>query len=67
MTEEEALTKRCCGPMPCGKHLHQTPPERSCVGSKCMAWQITPELVEQGFGKIIRPKGGFCGLAVKPQ
>lgn len=49
VTEEEAGTKRCCGPKDCGQSLVRVPsqyaahPElnlgpRMCIGSACMAW-----------------------------
>ncbi len=56
LTHEAALSTRCCGPMPCGKHDPKRPPERVCIGSDCMAWTITDPV----------SKIGFCGLAGQP-
>lgn len=53
MTEEEAKTKRCCGPEGCGEYVRpiaylsepggpvvQLPGQpRICIGSACMAWR----------------------------
>lgn len=53
MTEEEAQTKRCCGPVDCGwmvkvtftsdghDHVH-THALRTCIGSVCMGWRFSP-------------------------
>lgn len=71
MTEEQAKTRRCCGPEGCGAYP-PTPPnyinedgeeiayipsnERFCIGSACMAWQWTPV--------VAPPDDGFCGLTL---
>jgi hypothetical protein len=50
VTDEEARTKRCCGPEGCGRHLPSASAgetigglgrhtERFCIGSDCMAWE----------------------------
>jgi hypothetical protein len=61
LTEDEAKTKRCCGPDGCGAPVfHVNSGEflgRFCIGSACMAWQWRGNL---------EPTLGFCGLAGKP-
>ena len=42
MTEEEAKTKRCCGPADCGHYNSKPYPARWCLGSECMAWRTIP-------------------------
>lgn len=54
-SEKAALSFRCCGPMPCGKHNPKSPPERTCVGNKCMAWTWNATHGDVDFG--------YCGLA----
>ena len=65
MTEEEAKTKSCCGPMQAeyGK-THVV----NCIGSACMAWRwvsVGMQYEHAGYGGSERGKG-FCGLAGKP-
>lgn len=81
MTEDEATSKRCCGPEGCG--TFGNPKEngtcdRYCIGSACMAWRwfrspddaaSETEFQKSCSGpdqdKIVEPDG-FCGLAGKP-
>ena len=58
MTNEGALSKRCCGPMPCGKLNVKAPPERRCVGKDCMAWTWKLPYTSEEYGS--------CGLAGQP-
>ena len=58
VSEAAALSLRCCGPMPCGKQNPKYPPERTCVGSKCMGWVQIDKIREVNE----EPKG-YCGLA----
>lgn len=64
MTEEEAKTKSCCGPM---QAEHGKTHVVNCIGSACMAWRW-----ESGFPLPNDPPAiseryhGFCGLAGKP-
>lgn len=55
MTEDEAKTKTCCGPIPvligliiASRPNDDDPPMANCVGSKCMAWRLGPERTEPG-------------------
>lgn len=61
MTEAEAKTKVCCGPllvavaiemMKCAEPDHDLD---RCIGSQCMAWRRTAETA-----------AGYCGLAGPP-
>ena len=72
MTEDEAKTKRCCGPEGCGDSADSGSPYyddigRCCIGSKCMAWrwEMTPiraaEVNARGDAKA--KASGHCGLA----
>lgn len=59
MTEDEAKTKRCCGPSGCGVR-HGDPTEgRFCIGSACMAWRETvalrPVLDHMSDGREVQP------------
>jgi hypothetical protein len=63
ITNEVALSFRCCGPAPCGIHDPKRPPERLCIGSKCMAWRFAPQKTWTSNGTAT----GYCGLASKPQ
>ena len=39
MTEDEAKTKRCCGPEGCGvSEVLDQVRARRCIASECMAW-----------------------------
>lgn len=41
LTEEEAKTKRCCGPQ---GYRHDTEGSYRCIASECMAWRwVEPE------------------------
>ncbi len=72
MTEEEAKTKRCCGPSGCGTlsaGIYEQYLTMSgnvsvqlsfCIGSACMAWRWDDK---EGLNGIL---GGHCGLAGKP-
>ena len=61
MTEDEAKTKLCCGPLQVAtqmvQHLNNIPAK--CIGSACMAWRRDYE--EDSLGK-----DGYCGLAGRP-
>jgi len=70
MTEEEAKTRSCCGP------LHFDGVFEGCVGSNCMAWRWTTDSLYLAF-EGIPPEPvfrkhdkeslrGYCGLAGKP-
>jgi hypothetical protein len=66
MTEEEAKTKSCCGPMQAefGK-THVV----NCIGSACMAWRWDDFIVVDGPGDEhhhMSDTQGFCGLAGRP-
>lgn len=57
--EEDAGTKFCCGP---GK------PYERCIGSRCMAWQWSVDLVPSGglhrlgrFSEVTSRTHGQCG------
>lgn len=47
MTEDEAKTKRCCGPDGCGftdpRQADCLNGERWCIGSECVAWRWTDQ------------------------
>ena len=69
VTEEEAKTKRCCGPEGCGGNaeMHGWPNGhivRFCIGSACMAWRwfgvVSTMLVDVNLPP---PKHGYCGYA----
>ena len=77
VTEEEAKTKRCCGPSGTGRldptaevttFVHR---ERLCIGSACMAWRPMIDWatakgdIVSGFvhGEADSQKRGFCGYA----
>lgn len=52
MTEEEAKTKDCCGPSPCGVTVAG---RRVCIGSGRMAWRVREAQVERrntGLGQV---------------
>jgi len=78
VTEEEAKTKRCCGPNGCGRlqdDLSGSPDNapRYCIGSACMAWRHAPVSFTQvnDNGKTVQIEGRsytdfYCGLAGKP-
>lgn len=55
MTEQEAMTKRCCGPDDCGEMTAEG--FRNCEGHTCMAWRSLP---------VPASDHGFCGLAGRP-
>jgi len=73
VTEEEAKTKRCCGPEGCGVYEGGVPllrtdgrraslvpgQPRMCIGSACMAWRW------HRLGKVVADleTTGSCGLA----
>jgi hypothetical protein len=75
MTEDEAKTKRCCGPSGCGRLI---PVERDeavvplhapvqqfisvCIGSECMAFRWDQNYTD-GLAGV---RHGHCGLAGKP-
>lgn len=70
MTEDEAHTKRCCGPPAVahatywkgGAAVEDTP--ALCIASTCMAWRWKPAVNRAG-----EPSGhhkGHCGLAGPP-
>lgn len=81
MTEEEAKTKSCCGPM---QAEHGKTHVANCIGSACMAWRWedvpNPEYAKRGGGQhfmqypppVLPPMylksedAGRCGLAGKP-
>ena len=59
MTEDEAKTKICCGPMYADFMM--------CMGSGCMAWRPTGlECVAATKDNVTYSPSGFCGLAGKP-
>jgi len=75
MTEDEAKTKRCCGPEGCG--FVGNDKERYCIGSQCMAWRWIKIDRDYKFGpaddegkmKVLSSpitEYGYCGLAGKP-
>ena len=77
MTEDQAKTKRCCGPEGCGDYIHKdTSQERYCIGSQCMAWRSTIDAADATTQKeyveldLLYPGpetiSGYCGLAGKP-
>lgn len=40
-TEDEAHTKRCCGPVGCGGNsFGDNTADRYCTASECMAWAL---------------------------
>lgn len=57
MTEDEAKTKMCCGPL----HFSSTDPNgQRCIGSACMAWRQTfggGDVVEADIKWLTKPKG----------
>ena len=55
MTEDEARTKRCCGPEGTGIPGDKG---RLCVGPECMAWHHFVD-------KDTMQDSGYCGLARK--
>jgi len=71
MTEEEAKTKTCCGPIPVLMGILVTvhPNERSipgalCVASQCMAWRVAKVgRVLPGDEYATYTTEGYCGLA----
>ena len=72
MTEDEAKTKRCCGPEGCGDYIHKdTQRERYCIASECMAWQATDNECtnpthDPNSTVVYVPTfvpAGYCGLA----
>ena len=82
MTEDEAKTTRCCGPVGCGRSEYAGRQggdidgnviwERWCIGSACMAFREGgyPPMVGDTITIKIPPDPkivhGFCGLAGKP-
>jgi hypothetical protein len=69
MTEEEAKTRRCCGPVDCGRNANTDlvynagdtecvgyTVTRMCIGSACMGWRPFVE----------NRAHGYCGLAGVP-
>lgn len=72
MTEEEALTKTCCGPVGCGYFKGNPRHSRWCAGSECMAWRVIHRLsvdnpmTLKGAGQSIDTSHGYCGLAGRP-
>ena len=75
MTEDEAKTKACCGPLVGYAHSDSY----KCIGSACMAWRKIPgaskfkdartgQLSDRdltGHGTWVYD--GFCGLARAPR
>jgi len=76
MSEDEAKTKWCCGPLQnlrgmmvlsyiangSAKEIEETFPSRGfCIGSDCMAWRWEGEVDHGG-----PDDHGYCGLAGKP-
>ena len=72
-TEEEAKTKRCCGPEGCGNVrvsadldgvYRPVANTQLCIGSACMAWRwfgvVSTMLVDVNLPP---PKHGYCGYA----
>ena len=80
MTEDEAKTKRCCGPEGCGEeHSANTTgftTARYCIGSACMGWRfsLTAKPTPHSTGGItemvhtitLSTTEGYCGHAGKP-
>lgn len=72
MTEDEAKTKICCGPLhqpefqKIGEVSISTPMLRNCLGSQCMAWRWTPQTDPLGRPTYVRETEGYCGLAGSP-
>lgn len=79
MTEEQAKTKRCCGPENCGDVGNPDATgyrHRWCNGSACMAWRWFqpghdpdlgrqfPDLMQSDLNA--RRDVGYCGRAGKP-
>lgn len=65
MTEEEAKTKTCCGPIALHPNSHPT-----CWGSACMAWRWFPPKIRVLADESIETQPhdiGFCGLAGRPE
>lgn len=77
MTEDEAKTKVCCGPLhqpeyaKIGEIAESKPSIRNCIGSACMAWRwedvrwVRPEnnAGTREYELVPRSNLGFCGLA----
>lgn len=67
MTEGEAKTKMCCGPLHFSSTDHRG---QRCLGSECMAWRWTWLLVGHGENHDEQYDGtlaeGRCGLAGEP-
>lgn len=64
MTEDEAKTKTCCGPIPVligllavARPESSDIPHASCIGSTCMAWRWANPHNRDGTGS--------CGLAAQ--
>jgi hypothetical protein len=73
LTEEEAKTKICCGPLTAGASPAWHDGKR-CVASRCMAWRWvdqfeatrTGETAQEGaYPTGVLAQRGFCGLAGK--
>jgi len=72
MTEDEAKTKKCCGPkiillgllVSTGKRITDPEAPLLCIGSDCMAWRWSYP-PDEAAGNKNGPQG-FCGLAGKP-
>jgi hypothetical protein len=65
MTEDEAKTKLCCGPLQVAtqmvQHLNNIPAK--CIGSACMAWRTSGWTRAEDRTMILL---GYCGLAGRP-
>jgi hypothetical protein len=73
VSEEEAKTKRCCGPGGSGERVKLSRDhlfaDRICISSACMAWKRAvhaPDRDEHGMltGTVTESKThGYCGYA----
>ena len=62
MTEDQALTKDCCGPTGCGVWVNN---RRLCIGTRCMAWRLHGGVGPTGVPNVASTDG-YCGIAGKP-
>lgn len=78
MTEDEAMTKTCCGPLIIAAAAlmagNLPPPDSAdttragnCIASNCMAWRTVvrnrhPRPIDDAHNETV----GFCGLAGAP-